>query len=402
MKINLVKKSDNDEEKDLVEEEDDDDGSKSHGVLDGDAKKKMIRFMIITVGVILLLIIILNLFASFGRSYSYDQIESIMEKAARSYFSDYPTSLPSNDGGVVEVDSANLVAAGKMKDLSSYTKKDVVCTGNVRVEKSGNEYLYLPFLNCGDSYVSLELYKKVLEDNSTVTSGYGLYSSKNGYVFKGELVNNYVQLDNSMWRIVKINSNNEVVMILNNTVWSTHPWDNRYNEEKSFSSGHNEYSTSRIKEYLEKIYTNPDKKNKEEILSAHDKARLASMDLCIGKRGKESTYKDNTEECKKKYQNQKLGLLTVSDFLNASVDPSCKSILTKSCKNYNYLVLNSSWWLLTAFSENSYNVYVVNDSGVVTISNASSFSRVRPVIALGNFVKYKEGKGTLEEPYLIK
>ena len=402
MNFNLVKKPKKDEDEELMDEEELDVEEESGKTISEDAKKKMFRFMGIIVGVFILLIIILYLFSLMGRNYSFEKIEEIMEKAAISYFKDYPTSLPSNDGGIVEVDTTNLVVAGKMKDLSYYTKKGVVCSGTVRVEKSGSEYLYLPYLNCGDSYITIEFYKKIIEDNPTVSSGYGLYSSRGGYVFKGENINNYVKLDKALWQIVKINSDNQVVMVTKNPVGFTKEWDNRYNEDVSYGAGHNDYSSSRIKEHLDQLYSKPNEKNKEDFLSTHDKARLASMDLCIGKRDDNSTSKDNSLECSKKIQNQKVGLLTVSDYLLASTDPNCKSILTRSCKNYNYLFSGYDWWTITANKTKSYQAYKVDSSGLVKSVNSSNYARIRPVVALLNAVKYKSGKGTEEDPYIIK
>ncbi len=412
MNFNLVKKpKKKDEDNDEILDEDEmdfndnnnDDDDKSEKELELEAKKRMFRFMGIIIGVVFGLFLLLYLFSLLnGKSYSYEKIETIMENAAKSYFKDYPTSLPVNDGDIVEIDSSNLVAAGKMKDLSYYTKKGVVCSGTVRVEKSGTEYLYLPYLNCGDSYVTVELYRKIQEDNPVVTSGYGLYSYKGGYSFRGETLNNYVQLDNSLWRIVKIDSNNQVMLILDNTLEYSVEWDNRYNDDSSYSSGINEFNTSRIREYLDKIYTNPNKKDNEDILTTHDKARMVAMDLCVGKRDKTDESKDNSVECKTKYKNQKIGLLTLSDYLYASIDPNCKSSTTKSCKNYNYLVSKTDWWLATPSTENSYSVFYVIGGGSVGIDSCGNYSYVRPVILLGSSVKYASGKGTEEEPYTIK
>jgi hypothetical protein len=47
-----------------------------------------------------------------------------------------------------------------MKELSEYTQEGVVCSGTVQVEKTGTDYLYTPYLNCGENYATVELYKK--------------------------------------------------------------------------------------------------------------------------------------------------------------------------------------------------------------------------------------------------
>lgn len=389
---------------DLEEDEDDEEvstkASRSYG---DDAKKKMFMLMgVIVIGTIFLLLIlfIASLFTSKIKSYS--DIETIMKEAAISYFKDYPDSLPKEDGDIVEIDSSNLVAAGKMKAISEYTEEGVACTGTVQVTKVGSDYVYTPYLNCGDNYVTIELYRKVLENNQTVKSGDGLYVNGNNYIFRGENVNNYVKLDNSVWRIVKITSDSQMVLVHADGVPLTQPWDNRYNEERLYESGINTYSVSRIKDYLEKIYKEPSKDDGEVILSSKDKTRINTFDLCIGKRNPTGESKNNSEECKLKDKDQKIGLLTVSEYLYASLDPNCKSADTKSCMNYNYLTMDEEWWLVTANSEDTSTVFKVAKYGAVEADIAGNYATVRPVIYLKSNVMFKSGKGTEEKPYKVK
>ena len=406
--FNLVtrppKKTDEEEDDDLKDEDElEVEETKQTSSNDNAAKKRMIMFMGIIVGFTILLLIILFIASvAKGHSYSYEQIEKIMKDAAVSYFKDYPEYLPATEGGVVEVDSSNLVAAGKMNDLSEYTKEGVVCTGSVQVEKSGSEYLYTPILNCGDNYLTISLSDKVISDN-VVSTGYGLYEQSDGsYIFRGEDVNNYVQLDNSMWRIVKITNGGNVVLVNQEGAGYSQPWDNRYNEARRYESGINEFRASRIKEYLGKVYSKPSKEDHEDILSNQDKSKLVSYSLCIGKRNPSSESSDNSLECKELYENQKLGLLTLSDFMMASIDPNCKNSETRSCKNYNYLVIDSDWWLVTANSDDDSTAYMVDMNGVVEANNASNYGLVRPVIYLNSKVKFKSGNGTLEKPFIVK
>lgn len=405
--FNLVKKPKKEddvvEEEEDIEIEDDDPTSKHRKKDNGDARKRLFMVMgVMVVGVLLLLFILFLVSVFAGRKYSYDDVEEILKEAAISYFADYPESLPQNDGDVVEIDAVNLVYAGKMKDLSEYVKDEVACTGNVQVEKAGEEYLYTPFLYCGDTYYSVELFNKVLTDNPTVTAGDGIYTYNNNYVFRGENVNNYVQLDNSLWRIVKITPDGNVVLIHNSGLDYYQPWDNRYNEERLYESGINTYNVSRMKEYLEKIYTNPKEEDGEVIFSDKDKARIVSYTVCVGSRKPESESKNNTEECRQKVQEQKLGLLTLSDYLYASLDTSCKSASTKACMNYNYLSLDDEWWLVTPNADDTSTVYKVDRMGVVKADIASTYSKVRPVVYLNSHLMYASGKGTEEDPYKVK
>ena len=407
MNNNLVRKPKKDEDEFEEEEEEDleldDDSSSKRSSSDVDPRKRLFLLMGIMVGVVVLILLVLFIASLFtNKKYEYEDIETILKEAAISYFADHPESLPQEEGSVVEIDAANLVYAGKMKDLAEYRNDGVVCTGSVQVEKAGTEYLYTPFLNCGDNYYSVELYNKIESDNPVTSSGDGLYNFNRGLVFRGENLNNYVKLDNSLWRIVKIDSDGYVVLIHATGIDYYQPWDDRYNEERLFESGVNNYSISRISDYLQKVYVNPDEENGETILSDKDRARIVSYSLCIGSKDADSESKTNSEECSKKAKDQKLGLLTLSEYLYASLDPSCKSANTKSCMNYNYLSMDDEWWLATANKADTSTVFKVNRNGVVTAVIASTYSKVRPVIYLNNRVMYAGGTGTEEDPYTVK
>lgn len=383
-----------------VEEEEEEEVSSKKKEEASISRKKMIRFMLIvflgTVGLLLILFIISSLSP---RHYTYTQVEEILKVAAQSYFKDHPDNLPKSEQSAVEIDSTRLAAEGKMKNLSEYL--DDACTGKVQVQKVDTNYVYIPYLNCGEAYSAVEFYNKVLADNPVVSKGYGLYSSGGSYIFRGEKINNYVELDNAVWRIVKITSSHNVVLVLNGGITSQ-SWDDRYNEEKLYNSGINQYSASRIKEALEKIYVNPSEYNGELILSDSDKTKMISFPVCVGKRLETSESKNNSEECKEVLQNQRMGLLTVSDYLYASVDPNCKNTASKSCENYNYLANRANWWLATADAKDTTSVFSVSQLGDVESKSAASFSMIRPVITLNSRVFYQSGTGSEENPYKLR
>jgi len=412
--FNIVKKptkKDVDEEiedDDIVEgeeivEEDEDDNNKKPIY---DPKKKMIKFMGIAVIVVIILIIILSVASSFSGSgnskkeYKYSEIEKILVNAAKSYFKDHTEYLPKEDGDIVEVDHTNLVAEGKMKELSYYTKES--CTATVKVEKDGNDNNYIPNLNCGDSYSSVPLYEKIMKDNDTVTSGYGLYSNKGSYVFRGEELDNYVSIGDILWRIVKITSNDNVVLISEEGIGYSKPWDDRYNQETTYETGNTIYASSRIKEYLDRVYK-ATSKDDDYYITKKIKNNIVSYNVCIGKRTIESESKDNSLECVETLKNQKLGLLTLSEYMYASTDANCKKPSDRACKNYNYLAITKDeWWTATASKDKASQVFMINRSGIVKEENASNYAAVRPVIYLDSNVMYKSGKGTYKNPYKIR
>lgn len=391
---------------DTYEDDDDDEEEKTpkkkstNSLLGEDFKGFIMKLAFIIVGIIVLLFVVLGLASLGGKKYSYEKIEEIMVNAAKSYFAEYPESLPKTELQIIEVETPTLVQAGKMKDLSEYTKKGVVCTGKVSVTKTSNDYIYTPDLNCGESYRSKTLSSAILEDSPVTTSGYGLYKLDNSYVFRGEKVDNYVQFGETLWRIVKLDNNKNAYLITEKYAEYSAPWDDRYNTELKYKAGINNYSSSRVKEFLEKVYD----ENEEDlrIFTATERAKLSSFDVCTGKRDTTSNTNNNSIECQTTEKDQKLGLLTISDYINASVDPNCVGAGSVSCQNYNYLVSKYKWWTATPVANTSAYVYAITGDGTIKKSSCIDYNYVRPVIKLSSRTMITGGDGTENNPYIIK
>ena len=373
--------------------------------LDDRAKKLLLLFG----GVILLIILIIVIAALIGkasnRSLSYEKIEEKISRSAEKYFNKNQNLLPSEENGEVELDVSTLVSGRYMNEISSYQKdKSVVCTGKVIVTKSNKYYSFTPYLNCGDKYETKNFAEELKKTMSLENSGlYEVpqYSSKDGissaYVYKGDFVNNYVSIDNKMWRIVKIDSDNNIELIKDTYKKSEDiygAWDNRYNTSKNSNFGINNYKISIIKNSLSDYY-------KSEQLSVAFKAKLVAKDLCVGNRKSSDTNKNGSTECKNVLSGEYVSLLTTYDFMNASLDNNCKTIVDKSCGNYNYLVAHTkAFWLLNADSETSYQGYKV--STYVTKTRLSSSAEARMVLTINKNTIYVSGSGTDTDPYIIK
>ena len=366
-----------------------------------DMKKRMVKFMLIVCGGIIIILLIALLMSAFTKKeYSYTEIEEVLKEAAESYFEDHPDSLPEKEDQIVEIDSSNLVAEGKMETLSEYTGEDKTCSATVQVEKVSSEYLYTPYLNCGNDYTTEQLYQKVLSQNQIVISGYGLYNEGGIYRFRGEKVNNYVKLDKVLWRIVKITADNNIVLISKDDVDYPTVWDDRYNKEFGYTTGINNYSSSRIKETLESLY-NKKSSSESAFLSSNDKKNIISHNACTGKRTLAQTGTDNAIECSS-VEKAKVSLLTLSDYMASSIDADCVNAESAACQNYNYLATDYDWWLITAVNGVSNESLSVNNHGEIEILNSSNSSGIRPVIYLNSKTLVKDGKGTKSKPYTIK
>lgn len=406
--FNLAKNSQKTKESTIVTDEYDEEDDEIEETPSSSSKKsyssdKMTKMMFLVIGAVIVIFLIIMLFMMlFQKSYTYEDIEAIMVQAAESYFAKHPESLPTGSSSV-EISTAELSNAGEMKPLEEYLPDGSICSGTVNVQKSGSNYLYIPKLNCGELYSTTELYRKVQEDNKTVSSGYGLYNKGGNKVFRGEVVNNYVQLDEMVWRIVKITSGGEMVLITEEFETNSLPWDDRYNQSVEYQSGINTYSTSRLRESIEHLYELPeDTEEIDPFLSNADKAKLVSFNLCTGKRGQDELGSDNASECREVVKDQYMGLLTISDYMSASTDANCKTAASAACQNYNYLVNGEEWWTVTPIKENTYQAYTVDTDGDIEIKVVNNYANLRPVVHLNSRVLYKGGDGSKENPYTVK
>ena len=363
-------------------------------------KKKLMRMMLIVVGILVVFLIIILIFSFLGSgNKSYEEIEQDLKNAAIEYYEVQSGLLPREEGETITVRANTLADAELMKPLSELREGEN-CSGRVEVTKVGDNIICTPYLECGDNYTTKELYKAVLEQG-IVTSGNGLYDLNGEKVYRGDDVNNYVSLDNAIYRIVKVTPDNKLLLILNevDSTLSSY-YDDRYNPAKRFNSGFNDYRISRIKEFLDDLYSS---KNDIKILSKNDKEKLASFNLCIGKRNATETNNTNAIECSDVLENQMIGLLTASDYMNASLDANCKATTDKSCQNYNYLRLKETeWWLLTGNAANDYEAYIVKSNGYIDINTTSGYKKIRPTIMLNNNVMIKSGNGSASNPFILK
>lgn len=364
----------------------------------------MFKIVLIALVVILVVGFIISLFSK--KKYTYSSVEDVMRSAAISYFKDNSGKLPKTDDQIVEVGTDVLINNGYMKKLDHYIKGED-CSGKVTVERvSTSTYNYTPILSCG-TYTTTSLVDMVRKNDNIVNDGYGVYYLNNEYVYRGLKVNNYVKFNDSdiLWRIVKVNSDNETVLISEGKSINVFPWDTRYNNTVEDNSGIGVFHNSTISSILDSLYRNKLYEENEyyesevNFLTAYDKTKVVKYDACVGTRGEEDSTKDGSTECAVT-EKVKMSLLPVYDFMNASIDSNCTSTLRPDCQNYNYLNSDYTYWLLTGNSDNTDKVYVV--SSYVYNKTADYESSIRPVIHLNSNVMVESGKGTMNNPYIIR
>lgn len=230
-------------------------------------------------------------------------------------------------------------------------------------------YYYKKFNKKSNTGETLDLlYTKVIKSNETVTSGDGLYSVGNEYIFKGANVNNYVLYSGMKWRIIKLNIDGSVYAVSENSVndlmWGT---------EKS------NYKTSQVRKWLNNIGDNTGAFYKNLRNNAE---MLAPVTMCLDTVSSISNFK-----CSEKIINDFVGLLSVSDYTMTMVNDA------------TFLNNNSEFWLVSMLDSDK--AWMIKNGNFSNDDITDSYG-IRPTITLSNTVAYYKGSGTLEDPYIIE
>lgn len=362
----------------------------------------LIKKLIIGTGIFLLIIIFLMIFiscSSKGKIYSYNEIEKILIQKTKAAYGK-GSNLPGLNQKI-DISIEELVNKGLVKTINEYTQDETTsCSAKVTIYNNNGYYLYEPNINCGEKYKTKTLQETLIKD-SLVETGNGLYKVDDEYIFKGDNVKNYIKLNDVLYRIVSINSDGSVRLMENkkNSENTMTTWDDRYNTDKQYNAGINNYSAnglnSRIKDKIHSIYEGS-------TYTDDVKAYFINKESCIGKRSINELENTGIYECAVKSESYPISILALYEYSRASLDPNCTGFVNSSCTNYNYFTsISNGFWTLTADKDTSYKAYKIS-SGSVMISNASNPAYLLIVINInGNTVINSEGNGSENNPYII-
>ena len=269
------------------------------------------------------------------------------------------------------------------------------------------------------------LSKAILEDNKLITANPTLTTSSNNssdasglykstatntgeptYYFRGNVENNYVSFAGQTWRIVRINEDGTIRIIMqdginNNTTY-------KFNSDYS-SYTHMYYTNSQAKTQLESWYqTNIGSKTNlaGKVASGAyycEQAKVKYADSYTSGSATMTTYNKYTPDFKcssdgnnKGVVNASVGLLTYDEVVYAG------GYYAK--KNNNYYLYNQAiyWWTMSSagFTGLNSRVWYVDTTGDIDYNNATNNNRLRPVIILTADTP-TTGSGTSSDPFVI-
>lgn len=361
--------------------------------------QKTIKMLGYIIGGFVSFIILLFLISSCtNKKYTFEKLENRMLKIAKEMYENDDKELPQQDKDTKTITLKKMISDGKIEEVSKLFKRDdLKCNGSVTITNNNGYYNYSPYLSCGKEYETTYLKDKII-DNSLVETGVGLHEIKDTYVMRGEVKDNFIKFNGNTYRIIRINSDG-TIRIMEQKGLIQKVWDDRYNIENSNNSGINEYEynslNSRIRDTLIEYYLDS-KTWPDEI-----KQYITTQTLCIGKRTKADITKDGSTECSKVMENEAFGLLSIYEFLQASLDANCSYTNDGNCRNYNWISnLKNSTWSITANAEDNKTAYLIN--GIPKVSTCSSMSGTLAVFNITDKAIYVKGDGTEENPYEFK
>jgi len=173
----------------------------------------------------------------------------------------------------------------------------------------------------------------------------------NEHYFYGDTDNNYVTYSNILWRIIKVNDNNEIKLISDDFVTIL-----AYGEDL-------EYNDSYINTWL----NSNDSDNTGILENVFNKNYLVKDAICTDK------VNDNKNiTCKNKNSDNLIGNLSVYDYINAG--------------GTNSYLNNETYFYLSTTNDNNEIWYVTNE-GKVSTTDGKDIYGVRPTITLKSNVR---------------
>ena len=229
-------------------------------------------------------------------------------------------------------------------------------------------------------------------ENATLNEGLIQSQDDTGiaYYFRGAISNNNVSFGDFNWKIVKINGDGSVKLVLDGIIEEIGKY---YEEDYDFSNSEinktlNSWYENYLKDYSDYIayYKFCNDVNKES-----DGTTFIAYNRII-------TNKIPTYICLGNLINTKIGLLTIDEVAMAGAS---------TFGNQDYYLYNESiktdYYTMSSakMSNNLYYPFIINTNGAITYeTNGTLLRGIRPVINIIKTAKV-EGLGTAEEPYKI-
>lgn len=207
------------------------------------------------------------------------------------------------------------------------------------------------------------------------------------YYFRGSVKNNNVVFANMNWKIVKINGDGSVKLVLNELISDLSKYyetDYAFSESKIYEVL-NTWYTNKLSDYSDYIayykYCNDYVLDKEDTL-AYNRVLVNKIPSYV---------------CQGSIVNSRIGLLTIDEVSLAGAS----TLENKDYYLYNENIKNP-YYTMSGYSikNDTYNAFIVLENGSISNVNGTLLRGVRPVINIIKTAKVS-GSGMVDDPYIL-
>ncbi len=225
----------------------------------------------------------------------------------------------------------------------------------------------------------IKLYREHNKENEVETLATNILNSNNGndkfkkigddYYFTEDNENNYIKYSNLMWRIIKVNKDKSITIVLDNSITAL------------AAGSSNSFENADINNWL----NNKNNENDTGILQNN----LNNV----------STYLAYTKTCSD----------TIKDYKKITCDKTTEGsyITTPSIYDYintggenSFMNNEENFYLINYDSDNK--IVYVNDKGKIKTSDKNDIIGIKPVITIKSTVTKVDGDGNKDNPYTIE
>ncbi|MBR1416550.1 MAG: hypothetical protein IJ572_01885 [Bacilli bacterium] len=226
------------------------------------------------------------------------------------------------------------------------------------------------------------------------------------YYFRGNVLNNNVNFGNMDWKIVRINGNSSIRLVLDSVLDNYYAYNDNNDEVENYTTKLI-YNNSKVKNELESwLNTNLQEYSKYIVDSVfcEDTSVLNEENSILYLNNYNRIFTDNTPTltCMGNKISSKIGLLTADEVEFAGA--------YQKASNNNYFLhsnnINTSWWTMSGSQVleryNAVDAISVNKDGSLSFDKKISTPMgIRPVISIDSNTVVV-GDGTIDNPYIIK
>ena len=265
----------------------------------------------------------------------------------------------------------------------------------------------------GKSFKVVDAEPTLTTSSNNTSDASGLYAStdtntgKPTYYFRGNVTNNYVKFAGQTWRIVRVNEDGTIRIIMQDGINS--------NSKIEFNSNYNNYTymyytNSQVKSTLESWYqTNIGSKTNlaSSVASGNyycEQAKTKQSDSWTSGSATMTVYNKYTPDFKCSSDGNNKGVVNASvGLLNYDEVVYAGGYYEKSNNSY-YLYNNTNFWTMspTGFESSRSSVWVVITAGDIDNRYVNNITAVRPVLNLTANTQISDGNGTKENPFVVE